>query len=61
MQLDNVQADSPQQSAIIMPGRSAEFGFDKELEELGYSPEWASGIARKVLAATRIFRSRCAR
>jgi hypothetical protein len=30
-----------------MPGRSAEFGFDKELEELGYSPEWASGIARK--------------
>lgn len=49
MQLDNVHAHGPQQSPIIMPGRSADFGFDKELEELSHSPEWASGIAIKVL------------
>ena len=32
-----------------MPGRSAELNIDKEVEELRYSPEFESGIARKVL------------
>ncbi len=34
---------------IAMPGRSAEFDLDKELEDLRHTPEWDSGIARKVL------------
>ncbi len=36
-------------SPIVMPGRSAELNLEKELEELRRSPEWESGIARKVL------------
>jgi quercetin dioxygenase-like cupin family protein len=44
-----VHSHAPQQSPIVMPGRSAEFDFAKELEELRHSPEWESGIARKVL------------
>ncbi len=34
---------------IALPGRSAEFSLEEELEELRRSPEFEGGIARKVL------------
>ncbi len=49
MQPEKIQSSAAQQAPIIMPGRSMEFDFAKELEELRKSPEWESGIARKVL------------
>ncbi len=49
MQPEKIQSSAAQQAPIIMPGRSMEFGFAKELEELRKSPEWESGIAKKVL------------
>lgn len=49
MQPEKLQNHAQQQTPIVMAGRSAEFNLDKELEELRNSPEWQSGIARKVL------------
>jgi quercetin dioxygenase-like cupin family protein len=48
MQPETIQNPAPP-SPVVMPGRSAELNLDKELEELRRSPEWESGIARKVL------------
>ncbi len=39
MQPEKVHSHAPQQSPIVMPGRSAEFDFNNELEELRRSPE----------------------
>jgi len=49
MQPERVHDQAGQQSPIEMPGRSAEFDFNREVDELRHSPEWESGIARKVL------------
>lgn len=53
MELEKVQSQWPhgssQQTPIMMPGRSAEFDLEQELDELRRSSEWESGIARKVL------------
>jgi quercetin dioxygenase-like cupin family protein len=49
MQPEKVQSHVGQPSPIVMPGRSAEFDFNQELEQLRQSPEWESGIAKKVL------------
>ena len=49
MQPQEIQTSAAQPHPIVMPARSAEFDFAKELEELRKSPEWASGIAKKVL------------
>ncbi len=49
MQQEKVCSQGAQPTPIVMPGRSAEFGFGKEVEELRNSPEWESGIAKKVL------------
>lgn len=39
----------PITAPVALPGPSNEFKLDEELNELHGSPEWASGIARKVL------------
>jgi quercetin dioxygenase-like cupin family protein len=49
MQPEKVQSHVAQPTPIVLPSRSAEFDFAKELEELRTSPEWESGIARKML------------
>ncbi len=49
MQQEKVQSQVAHPTPIVMPGRSAEFDFAKEVEELRNSPEWESGIAKKVL------------
>ncbi len=49
MQPEKIQPSVAQQAPIVMPGRSTEFDFAKELEELRKSPEWTKGIARKAL------------
>lgn len=49
MQQENVPSHVAQSTPIVMPGRSAEFNFAKEVEELRNSQEWESGIAKKVL------------
>lgn len=49
MQPERVHTHAQQQSPIVLPGLSTELNLDKELEELSRSPEWESGIARKVL------------
>ena len=48
MQPERVQSQVAQ-TPIMMPGRSAEFDLSRELEKLRQSPEWESGIARKLL------------
>lgn len=48
MQPERVQSQVAQ-TPIMMPGRSAEFDVSQELEKLRQSPEWESGIARKLL------------
>jgi len=48
MQPERVQSQVAQ-TPIMMPGRSAEFDLSQELEKLRQSPEWESGIARKLL------------
>lgn len=60
MQPEKVQSHVAQATPIVMPGRSAEFDFTQELEQLRQSPEWESGIARKMLICYPIFRSPCA-
>lgn len=49
MQSQKVRSHVKQPTPIVLPSHSAEFDFAKELEELRTSPEWESGIARKVL------------
>jgi quercetin dioxygenase-like cupin family protein len=49
MQPEKVQSQVTPPTPIVMPGRSAEFDFSQQLEQLRQSPEWESGIARKVL------------
>ncbi len=49
MQAEKVQNHVAQPTPIVMPGRSAEFDLNQELEQLRQSPEWENGIARKVL------------
>lgn len=49
MQPEEVQSQIERQSPIEMPGRSTEFDLRQEAEQLRQSPEWESGIARKVL------------
>lgn len=48
MQPERVQSQVAQ-TPIMMPGQSAEFDVSQELEKLRQSPEWESGIARKLL------------
>jgi quercetin dioxygenase-like cupin family protein len=49
MQSEQLDVHSAQAGPIVMPGRSAEFDFNQESEQLRESPKWGSGIARKVL------------
>lgn len=49
MQTETVDSHASQHGPITMPTRSAEFDLAGELEQLRNSPEWESGIARKVL------------
>ncbi len=49
MQPEKLHSHVAQPTPIVMPGRSAEFDFARALEELRNTPEWQSGIARKVL------------
>lgn len=49
MQPERVHGHVAQQSQIETPGRLAEFDVSQEVEQLRQSPEWESGIARKVL------------
>lgn len=53
MQQERVESKSPasnsHEASIIMQGRAAELDLEIELAELRRSPEWQTGIARKVL------------
>ncbi len=49
MQLENFHSHSPQQNPMFLAGRSTELDLTRELEQLRHSPEWETGIARKVL------------
>lgn len=53
MQPESVQNQVPDSglraAPVALPGPSSEFDLDHELDELHRSPEWESGIARKVL------------
>ena len=49
MQPEKVQSQVARPIPIVMPRRSTEFDFAQELEQLRQSPEWESGIARRML------------
>lgn len=49
MQIEKSHSHALQATAFILAGRSTDVDLFRELEELRNSPEWSSGIARKVL------------
>lgn len=50
MQSQNIESgNAPQPNPVALTGQSAEFNLEQEAEDLVRSPQWQTGIARKVL------------